>query len=200
MTKTATTPDLDSADSDAICSTTAIVAPILLGAQFPHRQLNIAELCVLSGIGRTAMSQISKMLRTHPSRSANAPSSVWTRPRQPARALLIPASKRLRNMLRHAAASLARHESVLGEHYRRMRGRMGPIGANTIVAHKLARILWHLVTHQQEYDESVLAKLDAGREARRLARLQRQAQALNLRLVPFPTTSANTPPTAKEAA
>ena len=45
---------------------------------------------------------------------------------------------------------------MLGDHYRRMRGRMGPIGANTIVAHKLARILWHLVTHQHEYDESVL--------------------------------------------
>ena len=28
------------------------------GAQFPHRQFNSAELCVLSGIGRTAMSQI----------------------------------------------------------------------------------------------------------------------------------------------
>ena len=58
MTKTATTPDLDSADSEAICSTTTIAALLLLGAQFPHRQLNSAELCVLSGIGRTAMSQI----------------------------------------------------------------------------------------------------------------------------------------------
>ena len=103
---------------------------------------------------------------------------------------VMPGQQWLRNMLRHAAASLARNDSVLGDHYRRMRGRMGPIGANTIVAHKLARILWHLVTHQQEYDESVLAKLDVGREARRLARLQRQAQALNLRLVPFPTPAA----------
>ena len=29
-----------------------------LAAKFPHRQFNSAELCVLSGIGRTAMSQI----------------------------------------------------------------------------------------------------------------------------------------------
>ena len=113
---------------------------------------------------------------------------------------VMPGQQWLRNMLRHAAASLARNDSALGEHYRRMRGRMGPIGANTIVAHKLARILWHLVTHQQEYDESVLAKLDTGREARRLARLHRQAQALNLRLVPFPTPPANPPPNVKEAA
>ena len=58
MTKTAPTPDLEIADSDAICSTTTIAALLLLGAQFPRRQFNSAELSVLSGIGRTAMSQI----------------------------------------------------------------------------------------------------------------------------------------------
>ena len=58
MTKIAPTPDLDIADAEAICSTTTIAALLLLGAQFPHRQFNSAELCVLSGIGRTAMSQI----------------------------------------------------------------------------------------------------------------------------------------------
>ena len=45
-------------DGDAICSTTTIAALLLLGAQFPHRQFNSAELCILSGVGRTAMSQI----------------------------------------------------------------------------------------------------------------------------------------------
>ena len=58
MTKTAPTPDLEIADSDAICSTTTIAALLLLGAQFPRRQFNSAELSVLSGIGRTAISQI----------------------------------------------------------------------------------------------------------------------------------------------
>jgi hypothetical protein len=32
-------------------------------------------------------------------------------------------------------ASLARSEGVLSEHYRRMRGKLGPIGANTVVTH-----------------------------------------------------------------
>jgi hypothetical protein len=49
MTKTAPTPDHEIADSEAICSTTTIAALLLLGAQFPHRQFNSAELCVLSG-------------------------------------------------------------------------------------------------------------------------------------------------------
>ena len=58
MTKPAETSDLEIADQDAICSTTTIAALLMLGAQFPHRQFNSAELCVLSGVGRTAMSQI----------------------------------------------------------------------------------------------------------------------------------------------
>ena len=113
---------------------------------------------------------------------------------------VMPGQQWLRNMLRHAAASLARNESPLGDHYRRMRGRLGPIGANTVVAHKLARILWHLVTHQQEYDPSVLITLDAGRDARRLARLHRQAQALHLQLVPFPTPPTDPASTTEKAA
>jgi hypothetical protein len=58
MPKPAPTSDLEMADEEAICTTTTIAALLLLGAQFPHRQFNSAELSVLSGIGRTAMSQI----------------------------------------------------------------------------------------------------------------------------------------------
>lgn len=64
MTKPAPTSDLEMADGEAICSTTTIAALLLLGAQFPHRQFNSAELCVLSGIGRTAMSQIKNAVDT----------------------------------------------------------------------------------------------------------------------------------------
>jgi hypothetical protein len=103
------------------------------------------------------------------------------------RRTVMPGQVWLRNMLRHAAASLARSEGVLGEHHRRMRGKPGPIGAST----------GHVVSHQVEYDEQVLAVLDAGREARRLDRLRRQAAALGLNLVAMPTPSA---PDEKEAA
>lgn len=101
------------------------------------------------------------------------------------RRAVMPGQVWLKNLLRHSAASLARNESILGDYYRRMRARMGPAGANTVVAHKLARILWHMVTHQVEYDETILAHLDEGREERRLKRLQRQARALNLHLTPL---------------
>jgi hypothetical protein len=46
------------AENDSFSSTTTIAALLFLAAKFPHRQFNSAELCVLSGIGRTAMSQI----------------------------------------------------------------------------------------------------------------------------------------------
>ena len=58
MTKSAPMPEFEIAESEAICSTTTIAALLLLGAQFPNREFNSAELKVLSGIGRTAISQI----------------------------------------------------------------------------------------------------------------------------------------------
>jgi hypothetical protein len=44
--------------ADSFSSATTIAALLFLAAKFPHRQFNSAELSVLSGIGRTAMSQI----------------------------------------------------------------------------------------------------------------------------------------------
>src|SRR3982074_952412 len=46
------------AENDSFSSATTIAALLFLAAKFPHRQFNSAELCVLSGVGRTAMSQI----------------------------------------------------------------------------------------------------------------------------------------------
>lgn len=58
MRKQASTHRVEAASGDAFSSTTAIAALLFLAAKFPHRQFNSAELCVVSGIGRTAMSQI----------------------------------------------------------------------------------------------------------------------------------------------
>ena len=44
-------------ETDSFSSTT-VAALLFLAAKFPYRQFNSAELCILSGIGRTAMSQI----------------------------------------------------------------------------------------------------------------------------------------------
>jgi hypothetical protein len=43
-------------------SVTACAALLLLAEKFPHRQFNTLELSVLSGLGRTALSQIKNAL------------------------------------------------------------------------------------------------------------------------------------------
>jgi len=58
MTKAVSTIEAEAAEHHSFCSTTTIAALLFLAAKFPHRQFNSAELCVLSGVGRTAMSQI----------------------------------------------------------------------------------------------------------------------------------------------
>lgn len=58
MTKTAATIEPEAAEQDTFCSATAIAALLFLAERFPHRQFNSAELSVLSGVGKTAMSQI----------------------------------------------------------------------------------------------------------------------------------------------
>jgi hypothetical protein len=58
MAKQTTTNAVAVAEDDSFSSTTTIAALLFLAAKFPHRQFNSAELCVLSGVGRTAISQI----------------------------------------------------------------------------------------------------------------------------------------------
>ena len=64
MSKQGTTDRVEAAGSGSFSATTTIAALLFLAAKFPHRQFNSAELCVLSGIGRTAMSQIKNAADT----------------------------------------------------------------------------------------------------------------------------------------
>ncbi len=56
--KKTSTMTAEATGPDSFSSATAIAALLFLAAKFPHRQFNSAELSILSGIGRTAMSQI----------------------------------------------------------------------------------------------------------------------------------------------
>ena len=89
----------------------------------------------------------------------------------------------LATALRLAAQALHRSQSALGDFYRRMRFRLGPAKAITAVAHKLARIIHHLVSTGQPYDETILAQDDQKSLARKTRRLKAQAAALGYDLV-----------------
>lgn len=64
MIKQASPNQLEAAGGGSFSSATTIAALLFLAAKFPYRQFNSAELCVLSGIGRTAMSQIKNAFDT----------------------------------------------------------------------------------------------------------------------------------------
>jgi transposase len=91
---------------------------------------------------------------------------------------------RLAAALRMAAQSLQASQSALGDFYRRMRARLGAPKAITATAHKLARIIYHLITTRQPYDESVFARLEAKYRQRTENRLKAQAHALGFTLIP----------------
>jgi len=88
--------------------------------------------------------------------------------------------------LRLAAQTLHKSNSHLGTFYRRMRARLGGPQAITAAAHKLARIIYHLISTRTAYDESVFAQEEQKHALRHQHRLHKQALALGFQLVPLP--------------
>jgi transposase len=89
---------------------------------------------------------------------------------------------RISTALRMAAHSLHGSRSYLGDYFRRMRARLGAPAAVTAAAHKLARILYHLITTRESYDETAFAKLDERNLQRRVNAVRKQALALGLHI------------------
>jgi transposase len=94
-------------------------------------------------------------------------------------------NSRASHALRIAAQTLARGKSHLGNFYRRMRARLGGPQAITATAHKLARIVYHLLTTGQAYDESVFIREDRQQAQRHEKHLRKQAKTLGFQLVPI---------------
>ncbi len=92
-------------------------------------------------------------------------------------------SNRAAQALRLAARSLWNSQCFLGNYFRRMRSRHGTPKAITSVAHKLARIVYHLLTTGQSFDESVFAEEEKQHKKRLKRRLEKQAKSLGFKLV-----------------
>ena len=92
---------------------------------------------------------------------------------------------RTAHALRLAAATLHRSKSTLGDYFRRMKARLGSPAAITATAHKLARIIYHLVKNRCPYEASIFAAEEESQRLRREKNLHRQAAAAGLRLVPI---------------
>lgn len=94
-----------------------------------------------------------------------------------------PTKNRAALALRLAAQALHRSQTYLGDYFRRMKARLGAPSAITAVAHKLARIVYHLITTQQEYNATIFEELERRTQDRKRRRLHVQAKELGFRLV-----------------
>jgi transposase len=84
---------------------------------------------------------------------------------------------------RMAANALFRSQSPLGDFFRRMRAKLGAPAAITAAAHKLARIVFHMLATREAYDEAILSRNERCFRARAEARLRAQAKALGYSVI-----------------
>jgi transposase len=85
-----------------------------------------------------------------------------------------------------AAQSLSRSQSGLGAYYRRMRAKHGPAKANKATAHKLARIVYHMLKYREPYVDPGAAYYEQQYQERVIRNLKRKAANLGMELVPIP--------------
>jgi transposase len=88
--------------------------------------------------------------------------------------------------LRMAAYSAGRSYSAIGDYFRRMRARLGAPKAITATAHKLARIIYHLLKTGSAYDDTLFARNETLYQLRRQTNLRKQARELGFALTPLP--------------
>jgi transposase len=91
---------------------------------------------------------------------------------------------RANQAFRQAAESVARSQSSFGRYFRAMRTRLGPEQAIVATAHKIARVVYHLLTTKQSYREECAEEADQKRQEREFKQLARRAQKLGYTLSP----------------
>ena len=87
--------------------------------------------------------------------------------------------------LRMAALTLYRSQTALGDYFRRMRAKLGAPKAITATAHKLARIIYHLLKTGEPYDSTCFARHEEQYKHRKEIYLKNQAKAMGFALVPI---------------
>lgn len=90
---------------------------------------------------------------------------------------------RLAEAFRLSAFGLWRSKSGLGEYCRKMKGRLGKAEGITATAHKLARIVYKMITEGISYDESRVGEDNPAALARKFKNVEKRAQSLGYKLV-----------------
>ena len=88
--------------------------------------------------------------------------------------------------LRLAARSVGKTKTPLGMFYRRIRSRIGGLGAVKATAHKLACLVYRMLKYGQEYVTQSMEEYKAKMETSVLNALKRKAAAMGYQLNPLP--------------
>lgn len=92
-------------------------------------------------------------------------------------------ANRASHALRLAAASLRSSQSALGAYYRRLCSRMDKSKAVTAAAHKLARLIYSMLTNGQEYVDKGQQYYEERYQQRVLHNLAQRAKSMGMQLV-----------------
>jgi hypothetical protein len=93
-------------------------------------------------------------------------------------------TNRVRQALKMAAMSLSHSDSALGAFYRRLCSRMDKPSANTAVAHKLARMVYFMLTRGEAFVDEGQQHYEEQQRQRSVAALKRRAAALGFNINP----------------
>lgn len=93
-------------------------------------------------------------------------------------------ANRAAQALRLAAAALRTSQSALGAYFRRLCSRMDKPKAVTAAAHKLARLIYAMLTKGQEYTDQGQDYFEERYRQRVIHNLTKRAQQLGMALVP----------------
>ena len=93
-------------------------------------------------------------------------------------------TNRVRQALKMAAMSLSHSDSALGGFYRRLCSRMDKPRANTATAHKLARMVYFMLTRGETFVDEGQQRYEEQQRERSIVALKRRAAALGFQLNP----------------
>jgi transposase len=85
---------------------------------------------------------------------------------------------------RQAAQSVARSDTAYGAFFRSMRARKGPQQATVATAHKLARTVYHMLKHREDFRPQAAAAYDEARREREIQQIRKRAERLGFTLAP----------------
>jgi transposase len=92
-------------------------------------------------------------------------------------------NRRANQAFRMAAQAVSKSKSALGAFYRRTRARIDSEQAIVATAHKIARIVYHMLKHRQPFFAVSAAQYDAIQHDRERKSIERRAAKLGLKLV-----------------